>query len=177
MKNKPFIEAFVNDLTVQFSKGEISFSRMVELLNERVIDWLSSQPQEDKWVSVEEESPKDELVVLAWVEVMENIGLRTLAYKLGKLWYNGVKPIKGKVTHFQLLPSPPKVASTKEKGENEKMDRENKAWDNYRQAIYDATPKEICKCNTPKPMNFPTEPDFCGGCGNLLIKEKGGESE
>ena len=54
---KPFITAFVKDLEGQVSRGEISYSRMVELLNEKAISWASSQ---DGWVDVKTELPKCE---------------------------------------------------------------------------------------------------------------------
>ena len=54
---KPFITAFVKDLEGQVSRGEISYSRMVELLNEKAISWASSQ---DGWVDVKERLPEIE---------------------------------------------------------------------------------------------------------------------
>lgn len=38
-EQKPFIVAFVRDLERQVFQGYISYSRMVELLNERAIEW------------------------------------------------------------------------------------------------------------------------------------------
>jgi len=52
-----------------------------------------------------------------------------------------------------------------------KANKENKAWEKYRQAVYDASEKEICKCKEPKPM-YNSEPEFCSGCGNQIIKNK-----
>lgn len=38
----------------------------------------------------------------------------------------------------------------------------------YREAIYNATEQEKCKCETKKPM-YENEPNFCSGCGRQII--------
>lgn len=81
--------------------------------------WLSSQPQEDKWVSVEERLPEKEKKILLYCEPIGEI--------TGYYWGANHKSVPHKncngwsimgVTHWtELPPSPPKVASIKEKGE------------------------------------------------------------
>jgi hypothetical protein len=54
--------------------------------------------------------------------------------------------------------------------EETKESKENKAWEAFRDAVYDASPREYCNCKEKKPM-FDSEPEFCGGCGNQIIKD------
>lgn len=52
-----------------------------------------------------------------------------------------------------------------------KAKKDDEAWEKYRQTVYDASPKEICKCETAQPM-YNSEPEFCSGCGNQIIGEE-----
>ncbi len=59
--------------------------------------------------------------------------------------------------------------------QNEKDTKSNKddeAWEKYRESVYKASDRETCVCKEPKPM-YNSEPEFCSGCGNQIISENG----
>jgi hypothetical protein len=66
--NKPFNIALVRDITDYWDLGEISFSRMVEMLNEIAIEWhekqtISKMETTETWEDIEKEYLKDEYPV------------------------------------------------------------------------------------------------------------------
>jgi hypothetical protein len=61
-KTKPFNYAFLRETTDQYDNGEISYGRMVEILNEIAIKWHEQQAIET-WDDIEEEYRKDEYPV------------------------------------------------------------------------------------------------------------------
>jgi len=68
IKQKPFNIALVRDITDYWDLGEISFSRMVEMLNEIAIEWheqqaISKMETLETWEDIEEEYQKDEYPV------------------------------------------------------------------------------------------------------------------
>jgi hypothetical protein len=64
---------------------------------------------EDNWVSVDDNLPDAETVVLVFIPFLsDEAGLRSLGYIYNVGWYQSTKPFKGKVTHWQPLPEPPK---------------------------------------------------------------------
>jgi hypothetical protein len=68
IKTKPFNIALVRDITDYWDLGEVSFSRMVEMLNEIAIEWhekqtVSKMETPETWKDIEEEYLKDEYPV------------------------------------------------------------------------------------------------------------------
>ncbi len=104
---KIFKVADIKKLEKQVSKGEISYSRMVEIMNE-----MSNSaecevkklpiPVVSNWIAVDEKLPDDEIKVLCLHSPSGNrfISQRTLdCLTNDPKWYNEDKP-----THWQSLP-------------------------------------------------------------------------
>ena len=121
--NKPFIVANVRTLLECYEKEQYSFSRMVEIMNEMVTQWLavsspSSQSEGVEWISVKDrlpEFPKDpyngfsERVLAFDGSVMKVVSLFKSNSRLGLLGYNTQQAdYMHNITHWLPLPSPPK---------------------------------------------------------------------
>lgn len=68
VKQNPFNIALVRDIMDYYDLGEISFSRMVEMLNEIAIEWhekqnVSKMETPETWKDIEKEYLKDEYPV------------------------------------------------------------------------------------------------------------------
>lgn len=61
---KPFNVAFLREITDMYELGEISYGRMVEMLNEIAMNWFKKQQQiTESWDDIEQEYLKDEYPV------------------------------------------------------------------------------------------------------------------
>ena len=118
-KDKPFIVANVRELADKYESEEISFSRMVEIMNEMVFKWQQSlppqsatEPQDDKgWIRVEDGLPepdRDYLVYIVGYGKEPEIVKATLVWAHGYwLHIGGYGTIDDYVTHWMPLPTPP----------------------------------------------------------------------
>ena len=72
--NKPFIVANVRDLMLKYQHEEISFSRMVEILNEMAFSYTASQVDDIKQVNEELNKTIEKLRgMVNWNEQLNNL--------------------------------------------------------------------------------------------------------
>lgn len=100
---KPSIVANVREVLDLYDKEEISFSRMVEMLNE-----IAEKFYEPKWISVDEMLPEKLRRVL--VIVVPKIGYKRqeISFHLGDGYFDTTKQ-DTKVTHWMPLIESPKT--------------------------------------------------------------------
>lgn len=109
--DKPFIVANVREIMEQYDTDTVSYSRMVEMLNDAVFQWMAKQPsvKADGWVSVEDGLPTEKDAdengkVLIYRNMNE--GQKSMSKTIFDWWM--VKNCD-KTTMWQPLPAPPNV--------------------------------------------------------------------
>ena len=96
---KPFIVANVREITDAWDREEISYSRMVEMLNE-----IAEKFYEPKWISVDDRLPENYTSVL----VVGGSVRSTALYQDMEFHSDFKLPESKDVTHWMPLPEPPK---------------------------------------------------------------------
>ncbi len=104
---KPFIVANVRDIMDLLDKGEITYSRMVEMLNE-----IAEKFYEPKWISVDDMLPDETCRCWCYCEEVNSLGISHYQWnccynKETKLFTDALRIVK--VTHWQPLPNQPKT--------------------------------------------------------------------
>jgi hypothetical protein len=126
-----FREADMKGLDKQHSLGEISYGKMVELINQKAYDFLKalSSPNEDKngWISVDDRLPDESLGVyglgenyvrvIGWDGKFAQEILYNFNYK--KFYDSEYDSVVG-FTHWMPLPQPPTQTGNNKGKENER---------------------------------------------------------